>query len=137
MRRFVLALCLLLGSADVLACGYCVEDKVAAVYDHTSIKQAIAKGHRVAFFAIDGTLEANSGQAAAIERAAIRTTGVDMNGVRVSIDSAALSVSFDPRRSTAERIRQSVQKKLIVKGLSLQLIRIIEKPTDISSPGTT
>jgi copper chaperone CopZ len=137
MRRLVLALCLLAGSFNVLACGYCVEDKVAAVYDHRSIKQALAIGHHVAFFAIEGTLEANSEQAAAIEHAVVKIAGVDAHGIHVSVDSAALSVSFDPRRATAEKIRQSLQKKFILKGLTLQLIKIIKQPTDMTEPGTT
>ena len=45
-----------LQSPGALACGHCVEDKIAAVYDHAMVTRSLAVKHRVAFFAIDGAL---------------------------------------------------------------------------------
>ena len=98
MRALTLAVCLLLGSVGAFACGFCVEDKIAAVYDHALITQAMSRGHHVAFFAIDGTLDPHSTQKSVIERAAAKATGVDTKSIRVSVESAALSASFDPAR---------------------------------------
>ena len=47
MRAAFLVLAIAWGSAQ--ACGYCVEDKIAAVYDHASISRARAAKHQVAF----------------------------------------------------------------------------------------
>jgi hypothetical protein len=131
MRALVFVICVLLGSTRALACGFCVEDKIAAVYDHALLTQALARGHHVAFFAIDGALDANSAQKSGIERAAAKAAGVDAKSIRVSVESAALSASFDPARISVEQLRQSLQKALVLKNLSLQLLRVtehLEKP---------
>ena len=52
-RAWVLALGTL-ASGGVLACGYCIEDRVAAVYDQ-AVVDASARTHRtVAFLSIEG-----------------------------------------------------------------------------------
>ena len=128
VSSLLFACCLLLASSAALACGHCVEDQVAAVYDHALIRQALDRKHKVVFFAIEGALEANSAQRRDIERAAAKVAGVDARSVRLSIESAALSAAFDPARVSAEQIRQSVQERLILKGLSLKLLRVMEQP---------
>ena len=40
-------LALLLMTSRALACGVCVEDKIASTYDHAAIKQAVARKHSV------------------------------------------------------------------------------------------
>ena len=46
----------LLGASAAEACGVCVEDKVAATYDHAVIRQAIDKRQQVVFVAVDGNV---------------------------------------------------------------------------------
>src|SRR3982750_1452609 len=53
MRAAVFSL--LLAAGPAAACGYCVEDKIAATYDHAVVTQAFARKHQVAFFHVDGT----------------------------------------------------------------------------------
>lgn len=43
-----------------LACGACVEDRVAATYDHAIINAAIAKHQQVVFVAVDGPISAET-----------------------------------------------------------------------------
>ena len=130
-----LLLCLLLASNLALACGHCVEDQVAAVYDHALVKRTLGRGHHVAFFSLDGSLESNSRQRSTIERAAKRVAGVDARSVRLSIESSALAVGFDPARTSAEQIRQSVMQALILKGVSVQLLRDMDRHDD-TAPGS-
>ncbi len=129
-----LVLCLLLASNLAFACGHCVEDQVAAVYDHALVKRILGRGYHVAFFALDGSLESNSQQRSIIERAATRIAGVDARSVRVSIESSALAVGFDPARTSAEKIRQSVMQALVLKGVSVQLLRDIDRHLE-ATPG--
>jgi hypothetical protein len=53
------ALALLLASSQALACGVCVEDKIAAVYDHAAVQKSLAAKRTVVFFHIDGKLVVN------------------------------------------------------------------------------
>ena len=56
MKRVLVLLAMTLAAgapASGWACGACVEDKVAATYDHTVIRAAIAKHQQVVFVAIE------------------------------------------------------------------------------------
>ena len=97
IRRFLLA-ALLLGANTAHACGHCIEDKIAACYDHAVVTQALSRKHQVAFFALDGPLAGGAIEKKAIELLASSAPGVDAGSVRVSTETAALSVAFDPAR---------------------------------------
>ena len=49
---FIAGLFLAQGS---LGCGYCVEDKIAAAYDHAVVVSAMDRRHEVAFLSLEGT----------------------------------------------------------------------------------
>ena len=57
---YILASLLLLTTSSVIACGHCIEDKVAAVYDHVIVAKAVREKHVVAFFGIEGPLVVNT-----------------------------------------------------------------------------
>jgi len=112
---FGLLLALQAGTAH--ACGHCVEDKVAAVYDYAVVTQAHAQRHQVAFFALDGTIVPSSAIKRDIEAAARSIKGVDKSSVRVSLELASLSFSFDPNQATFDSLRKSLDKKLASRNL--------------------
>ena len=101
------------------ACGYCVEDKIAAVYDYASVTQAAAQKHTVAYFAIDGAIRGTRMGLESLIRqsAAIRSA-------RVSVESASLAVVFDPRRASLDAVQRGLEEKLKPLGLSLLLLDI-------------
>ena len=79
----------LIASASALACGACVEDKVAATYDHAVISQANARHQQVLFVALDGP---NTERAARrITAAAAKVRGVAATPWRTSAPRAAYS----------------------------------------------
>ena len=89
--RVVFAAGLIALSPGAWACGYCVEDKVAATYDHAVVTKAIGSGRVVVFAEVSG-----GGSAAALSqaarRAAARVREVDPASVRVS--QTPVTVSF-------------------------------------------
>jgi hypothetical protein len=113
------------------ACGHCVEDKVAAVYDHAVVTEAQARAYPVVFFAIEGNLAPDAQRA--IEDAARAAPGVDKDSVRVSIDQAALSMAFDPRKTSAETVRKAIAAKLSRKQLKLEELKVLQ-PTATAAP---
>ena len=115
----VIALSLALSSTVVIACGYCVEDRIAAVYDYALVQRTLAQKHEIIFFAWDGPL--TRGDASKQKMMALGETipGVDQNSVRVSMEPAALAVAFDPQRSNAQAVEAALQKKLRVMKLSI------------------
>jgi len=117
MRLALLLLGLLTGNA--YACGYCVEDKIAAVYDHAAVTQAAAQRHKVVYFAIDGAIRDSRERLQAL---AEQTRGVLKGSARVSVDAAALAVSFDPARTPLATLQRALEQKLRGRGLELLLL---------------
>ncbi len=129
----VLALATVLQSAGALACGHCVEDKIAAVYDHAAVTRALAAKHQVVFFAMDGVLAADEATRQVLERIAAGTRGVDPGSARASAEAAALSITFDPERTSLPAIQRTLERKLAARRLSLLLLRVMDKPAQFSA----
>jgi hypothetical protein len=140
IHRVVLA-GFLLAAQGALACGYCVEDRVATVYDHSVIVRALSKRHEVAFLAIEGSLAARPALQRELERAIEATPGVDRRSARVSLAGASLSFAYDPARAPLGSIMRSLDKNLRVKGIRTTLLRIVsENPAGAvttATPGRT
>ncbi len=117
MRVLLLAAVLLAGPA--FACGVCVEDKVAACYDHAVVTRAQSRGQEVAFFALQG---APLPDARKLIHAVDAAPGVERGTARVSVESGALSFAYDPRRANALAISDGLEKRARV---SLGLLKII------------
>jgi len=101
MRVLLLGMLL---SGNALACGYCIEDKVAAAYDHAVLTKAAAAKHQVAFFHVDGPAPR-----AALEKAAY-AAGADRGTVRIATEQQALSFAFDPAKTPLASIQSRIEK---------------------------
>jgi hypothetical protein len=122
MRKLVFV-ALVAFQAPGLACGVCIDDKVASCYDHAVVAQAKARGHEVAFFAIDGPLVVDAENRRRILKAVQTHRGVLPGTARVSLENAALSFAYDPRRARQARIVSEIGGKLAARGLSLRFLR--------------
>jgi hypothetical protein len=131
MRRAIFTALLAFTSAG-LACGYCVEDKMASVYDHTVVTRALGQQHHVAFFHIDGALATGEPTKRALLSIAESSPGVDRGSVRVSVDSASLAVAFDPQRTPVASLQRELERRLAARKLSLMLLQVMDRPADFS-----
>ena len=120
---------------SALACGYCIEDKIAAAYDHAVITRALAQKHQVAFFAIEGPVLSGESAHRAIAAIAESAYGVDKRSARVSVESASLAVAFDPTRVPLGTMERALSRKLAAKGLSISLLRVMDRPAQLKSVG--
>jgi hypothetical protein len=116
MRSVALALLIVAGPAA--ACGYCVEDKIAAVYDHQVVTRARETRHEVVFLHVDGKATRQ-----ALEQAAY-AAGADRGTVRVSADLLTVSFALDPGRNGLGRVHPAMEKRL--KGVSLMPFEVIK-----------
>jgi uncharacterized protein (DUF58 family) len=130
--RAALLVALLGCSPGALACGVCVEDKMAAVYDHAVVTAALGRKHHVAFFHVDGALVAGEATQRSLERAVQASAGADKGGVRVSVPSASLSVAFDPQRVPLVALHKDLERRLAAQKLSLMLMQVLERPADVN-----
>jgi hypothetical protein len=131
--RSVILLALLAASSAVDACGVCVEDKVAAVYDHAAVTRALEAKGTVVFFAIEGAMPPGAAALRRIAALAASAPGVHKDSVRVSRESASLAVAFDPRRGNLANVQESLERKLATMGLSLLAMRIMDSPGDLAA----
>lgn len=120
--RILVLLAFFIGEA--FACGVCVEDKIAAVYDHVAVQQALAAKRTVVFFHIDGKLVVNERSKRAISEIARATPGVDAASVRVSCELASMALAFDGRRTNLVKVQDSLEKRLSAQGLSLLAMQV-------------
>ena len=115
-----------------LACGYCVEDKMAAAYDHAVVTRALGQKHHIAFFHVEGALVPGDATKRALEKVAESSIGVDKGSARASVEAATLSVAFDPQRSPVMALQKDLERRLAAKQLSLMLLQVMDRPAQFS-----
>ena len=126
--RALISTLLLAAAGKTLACGYCVEDKIAATYDHAVLTQAFARKHQVAFLHVDGGTPTRQ----ALERAAY-AAGADKGSVRVAADLLTVSFAFDPARAPLGAIHVRMEKALAAQRVSLMPFQVIDQPGQLKA----
>ncbi len=129
---YLLVSLLLIFPSSVMACGHCLEDKVAAVYDHIIITKAVSEKHLVAFFGIEGPFVINTASKQEMQKIISSINGVDPNTSRVSLEAGSISLAFNPNFISYPMLLKSLEIKLQQKKLSIFPIDVISqmpKPT--------
>ena len=129
---YLLVSLLLIFPSSVMACGHCLEDKVAAVYDHIIITKAVSEKHLVAFFGIEGPFVINTASKQEMQKIISSINGVDPNTSRVSLEAGSISLAFNPTFVSYPMLLKALEMKLQRKKLSIFPIDVISqmpKPT--------
>jgi hypothetical protein len=126
IARLIGALCAVALHPAALACGYCVEDKIAAVYDHALVARAISRQHQVVFFAIEGIIPPGEDSQRLLQASAQSVAGVERSSVRVSVESASLSAVLDPTRGSVENTERVLNQKLARRQWHASILRVID-----------
>lgn len=106
-----------------LACGACIEDKIAATYDHRVAERAAAAGDVMVFCELNGPFDLSR-----LKAAAERVRGIKPRSVRISLQPAALSFAVDPRLRSPQAAVDAVQRSLPAKGLSIVRLMARDAP---------
>ena len=117
----VLAACSGLASQ---ACGVCIEDKVAAAYDHEVVTLAASRGHVVVFAQVRGRGAAAEFVRAA-RAAAQRVPGVARDSVRVAEAPSALSFALDTRVRSPSQALAAVERFAGAEHVQLELLKVL------------
>ena len=106
-----------------LACGACVEDKVAATYDHAVIQSAMSRHQQVVFVTVDGPT--NAGKfVARVKTAASGMRGVEAGTLRTSIAPNAFSFALDAAQEPEAAVA-GFRKAVGNASVRLTLVRIL------------
>jgi hypothetical protein len=124
LLRAIAAAGLVLAVGPANACGYCIEDREAAVYDHGVIANAQARHHTVVFFAIEGEIKLNSEPTRRALVAALEAGGGDKSTARVALPSASCSVAYDPAKVSLAQLEARANRALVQRGLTLAPLRM-------------
>ena len=127
MRRLALAAAAAawtLAGASAQACGVCIDDKVAAAYDHEVVTRAADRGQVVVFAEVRGR-GATADFVSAARRAAARVRGVEAASVRAADAPAALSFALDARVRSPEAALAAVEKAAATSGVKLALLKVL------------
>jgi reverse gyrase len=127
VRILIAAVATMTAPTAAHACGACVEDKVAATYDHVVIHAAIAKHRQVVFVAVDGDVDGKK-IGAQIAAAAPKVRGVVVGTLRTSVAPPAFSFALDAAQ-TPETAVAAFRKAIADSGVRLTMVRIMRNGT--------
>ena len=118
-------------AAPAFGCGFCIEDKVAAVYDHAAVEGALQRHRHVAFLALEGPVPDAAAARREIGKALATAAGVEAKSLRLSIESSSMSVTYDPKRITPDDLVAALNRGLRASNLSVTILQVkdgTEKP---------
>jgi hypothetical protein len=120
-------------AATAFACGFCIEDRVAAVYDSATIEGALAKHRHVAFLAMDGEIALDPQAQRALTKA-LEGAGAVRGATRVAGENAACAVVFDPKRTTLAQLVAAGDRALASRHRKVTALRIIDDGGKLREP---
>jgi hypothetical protein len=104
------------------ACGVCIDDKVAATYDHAIVMRAMERRHVVVFAEAAGNAT-GADLARAMKAAAARVRGIDRESVRSAPAPLTLSFALDAKVRTPEDALAAVERGM--PGVKLAMLRVM------------
>ena len=128
----VAALLLAMQGTAAIACGHCIEDKLAATYDHGVVAKAMQRGHAMVFLEAAGLERAEHGSAPALVATIEAVPGVDRGTVRVSAAPPAVSFSFDVDRYAVANAVSEINRRLASRKVALTLLRVLDSRSAVA-----
>ncbi len=108
------------------ACGYCIEDRVAAVYDYAVVTRAASQKHLVVFFAMEGAIPAAQDARRTLQGLVESVAGIDRGSVRISVEAASFSAAFNPRQVPLANLERVLTSRFAARGLALAMLRVMD-----------
>lgn len=109
------------------ACGFCIEDKVAAVYDHALVTRAVERGHEVVFLEVADAERINSAQWRFLVRTVENAVGVERRSVRTSVAPQVLSFELNASRSASAAVLKQINEGLRKQRMRVDLVKILNQ----------
>lgn len=105
-------LALFSSAGSAWACGHCLEDRIASVYDHALVERIQQQGRKIMYLRWDGPVVRDAALSRAMAAAAAGVAGVKSADVRVALEPPTLAVPYDPRRIAADALEQALGLRL-------------------------
>ena len=111
-RRSLLASFLFLLSSNVFACGYCLQDRIASVYDHVLVAKTKQLNQKMLYLVWDGPAARDETTKRHLIAIASRIQGVTKGSVRVALEPPTIGLAYQPSIISRERIETLLLQQL-------------------------
>jgi copper chaperone CopZ len=101
-----------------MACGHCLEDRVASVYDHALVEHSKLHKQTLMYLVWDGPVDRSTATRQWLLKTIGAVPGVVVHSVRVSIEPPTIALAYDPLSTRAADLEKALQAKLAAKGLT-------------------
>jgi hypothetical protein len=110
-------------SATAFACGHCIEDRVAAVYDYQVERQADRERLRIAYVGVTGARAEGQATADRVAAALRDIPAAAKETIRTSASPAAASFAWRGDDAVLRDTIQTVNRQLAPSGIKLEILR--------------
>jgi len=124
---------LAMAAIPAAACGFCAEDRVAAVYDQGAVDAARAGRRAVAFLGLDGG-PAATGAARRALVAALEAGGAIRGSTRLALENGACAFTYDPARTELPALVAGANRRLRYRHLALSVLRWTDAAGTLRDP---
>jgi hypothetical protein len=112
LRRSLLASFLFLLSGNVFACGHCLQDRIASVYDHVLVAKTKQLNQKMLYLVWDGPAARDETTKRHLIAIASRIQGVTKGSVRVALEPPTIGLAYQPSIISRERIETLLSQEL-------------------------
>ena len=122
LSNWLVANLLSLLSLNVLACGYCLEDRIASVYDHVLVAKTKQLNQKMLYLIWDGPANRDEAMRRELISITSRLPGITKGSVRVSLEPATIGLAYQPLKISREQVEALLlqrlkSKKIVVSSL--------------------
>ena len=121
----------MLASSLAQGCGVCVEDRMAATYDHDLVIGAMDRGHQIVFTDVTSR-ELTRTEWHLLSWTVQSVRGVMKGSVRTSKSPMALSFEIDPKATAAATAIREINRRMGKQPIRVSLIRTMS-PREVAS----
>ena len=112
LRRSLLASFLFLLNWNVFACGYCLQDRIASVYDHVLVAKTKQLNQKMLYLVWDGPAARDETTKRHLIAIASRIQGVTKGSVRVALEPPTMGLAYQPSIISRDLIESLLLKEL-------------------------
>ena len=111
-RRSLLASFLFLLSWNAFACGHCLQDRIASVYDHVLVAKTKQLNQKMLYLVWDGPAARDETTTRHWIAIASRLQGVTKGSVRVALEPPTIGLAYQPSIISRERMETLLLQEL-------------------------
>ena len=112
MTRSFLANFLFLLNWNAFACGYCLQDRIASVYDHVLVAKTKQLNQKMLYLVWDGPAARDETTKRHLLAIVSRVRGVTKDSVRVALEPPTIGLAYQPLSISRERIETLLLQQL-------------------------